>query len=109
MIRSLFIFLAFALLLPLVTSAEERPNFIIIYCDDLGYNDIGPFGSENHRTPNLDRMAAEGRIFTDFYVTSGVCSPSRASLMTGSYPQRVGLHQNEEGKWVLFPGNSRGL
>lgn len=99
--------LAFALLLSAV--AEDRLNFIIIYCDDLGYNDIGPFGSENHRTPHLDEMAAEGRIFTDFYVTSGVCSPSRASLMTGSYPQRVGLHQNEEGRWVLFPGNSRGL
>ena len=99
--------LAFALLLS--TVAEDRPNFIIIYCDDLGYNDIGPFGSKSHRTPHLDRMAGEGRIFTDFYVTSGVCSPSRSSLMTGSYPQRVGLHENESGQWVLFPGNHRGL
>jgi len=96
--------------LPLAKAAEvERPNFIIIFCDDLGYADIGPFGSENHRTPNLDRMAAEGRKFTSFYVTSGVCSPSRSSLMTGCYPKRVGLHQNEKGQGVLFPGNQRGL
>ena len=90
-------------------AAGERPNFIVIFCDDLGYNDIGPFGSKKHRTPNLDRMATEGRKFTDFYVTSGVCSPSRSSLMTGCYPKRVGLHENEKGQWVLFPGNQRGL
>ncbi|MFT5470572.1 MAG: arylsulfatase A [Verrucomicrobiales bacterium] len=92
-----------------VLAAQEKPNFIIIFCDDLGYNDIGPFGSEKHRTPNLDRMAEEGRVFTDFYVTSGVCSPSRSSLMTGCYPKRVGLHENESGGWVLFPGNKKGL
>ncbi len=89
--------------------ATEQPNFVIIFCDDLGYADIGPFGSKKHRTPNLDQMAAEGRRFTDFYVTSGVCSPSRASLLTGCYPRRVGLHQNESGAWVLFPSNKRGL
>ncbi|MEM6278010.1 MAG: sulfatase [Verrucomicrobiota bacterium] len=109
MVRLILTCLFLTLVLGNTSFAEDRPNFIIIYCDDLGYNDIGPFGSEKHRTPNLDRMAEEGRIFTDFYVTSGVCSPSRASLMTGSYPQRVGLHENEEGRWVLFPGNSRGL
>ena len=86
-----------------------RPNFIVIFCDDLGYADIGPFGSKLHRTPHLDRMAAEGRVFTDFYVTSGVCTPSRASLMTGCYPRRVGLHENGQGGWVLFPGNRRGI
>ena len=89
--------------------AAGKPNFIVIFCDDLGYNDIGPFASKKHRTPNLDRMAREGRKFTDFYVTSGVCSPSRSSLMTGCYPKRVGLHENETGRWVLFPGNQRGL
>ena len=92
-----------------LAAAAEKPNFIVIFCDDLGYADIGPFGSELHRTPNLDRMAAEGRCFTDFYVTSGVCTPSRASLMTGCYPRRVGLHENGQGGWVLFPGNRRGL
>ena len=97
------------LLFAVSAAAEEKPNFVVIFCDDLGYNDLGPFGSEKHRTPNLDRMAEEGRIFTDFYVTSGVCSPSRSSLMTGCYPKRVGLHQNETGRWVLFPGNKKGL
>lgn len=87
----------------------ERPNFIIIFVDDLGYNDIGPFGSKKHRTPNLDQMAEQGRKFTNFYVTSGVCSPSRSSLMTACYPKRVGLHENEKRQWVLFPGNKRGL
>ncbi|PHR91946.1 MAG: arylsulfatase [Blastopirellula sp.] len=89
--------------------AAEKPNIIVMYIDDLGYNDIGPFGSKLHRTPNLDVMAQEGRRFTDFYVTSGVCTPSRSSLMTGCYPKRIGLHQNETGGWVLFPGNKRGL
>ncbi|GAB4152437.1 MAG: sulfatase [Planctomycetaceae bacterium] len=88
---------------------SRKPNFIIIFCDDLGYNDVGPFGSTKHRTPNIDQLAKEGRKFTNFYVTSGVCSPSRASLMTGCYPKRVGLHENEKGGWVLFPGNKRGL
>ncbi len=98
------------LVLPLPKAAKlGRPNFIIIFCDDLGYADIGPFGSDKHRTPSLDRMAEEGRKFTSFYVTSGVCSPSRSSLMTGCYPKRVGLHQNEKGQGVLFPGNQRGL
>lgn len=90
-------------------AADRQPNFVIIFCDDLGYGDIGPFGSTKHRTPNLDRMAEQGREFTDFYVTSGVCSPSRSSLMTGCYPRRVGIHQNEKGQCVLFPGNHRGL
>ena len=65
-----------------------RPtNFIVIFCDNLGYGDIEPFGSELHRTPCLNRMASEGRKFTHFYVSAGVCTPSRASLMTGCYAQ----------------------
>jgi len=62
---------------------RRPPNFIIIYCDDLGYGDVGCFGSTKHRTPNIDKMAHEGMRFTSFYVTSGVCTPSRSSLMTG--------------------------
>jgi arylsulfatase A len=69
----------------------------------------GPFGSKKHRTPNLDRMAAEGRVVTSFYVTSSICSPSRSSLMTGCYPRRIGLHENEKQDWVLFSDNQRGL
>jgi arylsulfatase A len=87
----------------------SKPNFIIIFCDDLGYGDVGCFGSTKNRTPNIDRMAAEGTRFTSFYVTSGVCSPSRASLMTGCYPRRVNMHQDEAGLCVLFPVSPRGL
>lgn len=90
-------------------AAGSGPNIVVIYCDDLGYGDIGPFGSKVHRTPNLDRMAAEGRCFTSFYSTSGVCTPSRSSLMTACYPRRVGLHENGGKQWVLFPGDARGL
>jgi len=88
---------------------SRRPNFVIIFCDDLGYGDIGCFGSAKNRTPNLDRMAAEGTRFTSFYVTSGVCTPSRSSLMTGCYPRRVNMHQNDTGLCVLFPVNKKGL
>jgi arylsulfatase A-like enzyme len=85
------------------------PNFVFILADDLGYQDIGCFGSTKNRTPNLDRMAAEGTRFTSFCSTSGVCTPSRSSLMTGCYPRRVGLHEDEDGEWVLFPVARKGL
>jgi len=95
---------------PVTHAAERRkPNFIVIFCDDLGYGDIGCFGSRKHRTPNIDRMAAEGMKLTSFYVTSGVCTPSRSSLMTGCYPRRVNMHQDERGRCVLFPGGRKGL
>src|SRR5262245_17651028 len=84
------------------TAGEPPPNFVIINIDDLGYADIGPFGSKLNRTPNLNRMAAEGRKLTCFYAAP-VCSPSRASLMTGCYPKRVGISR------VLFPGNDIGI
>src|SRR5438876_11176193 len=71
--------------------ADRPPNFVIIYCDDLGYADIGPFGAKGYTTPNLDRMAAEGMKFTDFHSAAAVCSASRVALMTGCYPQRVGI------------------
>ena len=88
---------------------SEPPNFVLIFVDDLGYADIGPFGSTLHRTPHLDRMAAQGRKLTSFYVSANVCTPSRSSLLTGRYPRRVGLDENEKGQWVLFPGNQEGL
>ncbi|MHC4740368.1 MAG: sulfatase-like hydrolase/transferase [Planctomycetota bacterium] len=95
---------------PEAKSGKNRsPNFIVIFCDDLGYGDIGCFGSKKHRTPNIDRMAAEGMRFTSFYVTSGVCTPSRSSLMTGCYPRRVNMHQSARGEWVLFPVAKKGL
>jgi arylsulfatase A-like enzyme len=80
------------------------PNFIVLFTDDQGYQDLGCFGSPDIKTPCIDRMAAEGMKFTDFYVASPVCTPSRSALMTGCYPKRVGLHQG-----VLFPGAQKGL
>ena len=104
---------AFALLLTLlaqtVVSAAAPPNFIVIFTDNLGYGDIEPFGSTLHRTPHLNRMAREGRKFTHFYVTAGVCTPSRASIMTGSYSQRIGLHDNPRDGQVLRPLSPYGL
>ena len=90
-------------------NSANKPNFIIIFCDDLGYGDIGCFGSTKNRTPNIDRMAAEGMSFTNFYVTSSVCTPSRSSLMTGCYPRRVNMHQDSNNLCVLFPVGKKGL
>jgi arylsulfatase A-like enzyme len=73
---------------------DRPPNFIIIFCDDMGYADIGPFGAKGYTTPNLDRMAREGMKFTDFYVGRSFCTPSRAALMTGCIPTRVGIGGN---------------
>ena len=83
--------------------AGNKPNFVIIFTDDQGYQDVGCFGSPSILTPNLDRMAAEGMRFTDFYSAASVCSPSRAALLTGCYPPRVGITK------VLFPSDNIGL
>ncbi len=72
-------------------AADRLPNIIVVFIDDMGYADIGPFGADAYATPNLDRMAIEGRMFTDFYVTQPVCSASRAGLLTGCYNNRVGI------------------
>ena len=82
----------------------SKPNFVIIFADDQGYGDLGCFGSTKIRTPNIDRMAREGMRFTNFMVASPVCTPSRAALLTGCYPKRVGMHQH-----VLFPTSTKGL
>ena len=80
----------------------QPPNFIIIFADDLGYGDIGAFGSKTNRTPHLDRMAREGMKLTSFYAAP-VCTPSRAQLLTGCYAKRVGLPN------VLFPFSKTGI
>ncbi len=90
-------------------SEDRPPNFIVIFCDNLGYGDIEPFGSALHRTPHLNRMAEEGRKFTHFCVSAGVCTPSRASIMTGCYAQRVGMHLNPRDHHVLRPVSPYGL
>jgi arylsulfatase A-like enzyme len=82
----------FLLTLVFALNAQARtPNVVIIFIDDMGYADIGPFGAKAYPTPHLDRMAKEGRKFTDFYVTQAVCSASRAGLLTGCYNVRVGI------------------
>ncbi len=74
------------------TEAKKRlPNIVVIFMDDLGYADIGPFGARDFATPNIDQLATEGRRFTDFVTSSAVCSASRASLLTGCYHERVGI------------------
>ena len=87
---------------------ENKPNIIIIFADDLGYGDLGCYGSKINETPTLDRMADEGKKFSNFYVSSPVCSPSRASLLTGCYPQRISFG-TFDGLRVLFPGQGIGL
>jgi len=87
---------------------RRAPNVVLMNCDDLGYGDLGCYGSSLHRTPALDRMADEGMRFTDFYMASPVCSPSRAALLTGCYPPRIGFG-DFDGLPVLFPGHRLGL
>lgn len=72
-------------------NARRPPNIVIVFADDLGYADIGSFGAVGYQTPNLDRMAAEGTRLTSFYVAQAVCSASRAALLTGCYPNRIGI------------------
>jgi arylsulfatase A-like enzyme len=86
-----------------------QPNLVFIFADNIGYGDWGCYGSRVHRTPHTDRMAAEGVRFTSFYSTSGVCTPSRASLMTGCYPRRINLHEGCNGGCVLRPVDPKGL
>jgi arylsulfatase A-like enzyme len=100
-----FCWILWTVAIPFALRAEApRPNVILINCDDLGYGDLGCYGAKDIRTPHLDRMAAEGTRFTDFSVTSALCTPSRAALMTGKYPGRVGLATG-----VLRPDAVNGL
>ncbi len=84
-------------------TTARPPNFVIIFTDDQGYQDVGCFGSPKIKTPRLDQMAAEGMKLTDFYSAASVCTPSRAALLTGCYATRVGLPS------VLFPSSRIGL
>jgi arylsulfatase A len=90
----------------IVAAPPPKANVIVIFADDLGYGDLGCYGSPTIRTPHLDRMAAEGLRFTDFYSASEVCTPSRAALLTGRYPIRSGMCGSRR---VLFPNSKGGL
>lgn len=87
-IKTLFIILC-AFVLPICTNAQNtKPNVVIIFCDDMGYGDLGIYGHPTIKTPNLDKMVAEGQKWTNFYAAAPVCTPSRAALMTGSMPTK---------------------
>lgn len=88
---------------PTLHESGARPNIILINCDDLGYGDLGCYGSALNRTPALDRLAGEGTRFTDFYMASSICSPSRAGMLTGCNPQRLSIQR------VFFPADAEGL
>tara|TARA_R110002049_G_scaffold72490_2_gene187075 strand:+ start:70931 stop:73057 length:2127 start_codon:yes stop_codon:yes gene_type:complete len=87
----------------------RQPNFVLIFTDNLGYGDIGCFGSTVNRTPNIDQMAREGLKLTSFYVGSSVCTPSRAAIMTGCYPMRVNMDISGTRRVVLQPVAQKGL
>jgi arylsulfatase A-like enzyme len=102
--KSLIVFAMLCALSPWLHAAQ--PRIIIIFADDLGYGDLGCYGSPTIRTPHPDRMAAEGLRFTGFYSASEVCTPSRAALLTGRYPIRSGMCGHRR---VLFPNSKGGL
>jgi arylsulfatase A len=86
-----------------IEKESSQPNVVVIFTDDQGYQDLGVYGSPDIKTPNIDRLASEGMRFTDFYSADPVCTPSRAALLTGCYPQRVGNLN------VLWPDSTVGL
>ncbi|HEX6069762.1 MAG TPA: sulfatase [Longimicrobiaceae bacterium] len=108
--RALFSFLTAGMLGGFAAPAaaqDPRPNIIVIFADDLGYGDLGLYGHPTIRTPNLDRMAAEGIKLTQFYTAASVCTPSRAGLLTGRLPVRSGMAGDRSR--VLFPNSTGGL
>ncbi|MEM6916316.1 MAG: sulfatase, partial [Verrucomicrobiota bacterium] len=86
------------------SSAEERPNIVIIFIDDQGYYDLGCYGATEVKTPRIDQLAAEGIRLTDYYAAAPICSPSRAGLLTGAYPRRIGMET-----WVQRADSTRGI
>ncbi|TWT78881.1 Arylsulfatase [Planctomycetes bacterium CA13] len=95
---------AMALLTVSSIDAAEPPNIVLFFIDDMGYGDIGPFGNQVNKTPNLDQMAREGNVLRQFYVANTACTPSRSALMTGTYASRIGMDGD-----VCFPAEERGL
>ncbi len=89
------------------SAPPDKPNVVVVFCDDLGYGDLSTFGHPTLHTPNLDRMAANGQKWTNFYAAASVCTPSRAGLVTGRYPIRSGMCSSK--RRVLFPDSASGL
>jgi arylsulfatase A-like enzyme len=111
-IKTIFFLQIGALLMIACSSSPEEstdrkhPNIVLIYADDLGYGDLASYGATNYQTPHLDQLAAEGMRFTNFEVAQAVCSASRAAIMTGCYPNRIGIGGalNPHAKIGLNPG-----
>src|SRR6187549_1418684 len=101
--KRLIFFIMLVAVSGMAQSQSNRPNIILIMADDLGYGDIGAFGATDIRTPNIDRLASNGLKLTSFYSTSPVCSPTRAGLLTGRFPRRMGIDQ------VFFPESFTGI
>ncbi|MFN3168996.1 MAG: sulfatase [Phycisphaeraceae bacterium] len=104
LLRVLLIALFVSMIAPAAFADDRPPNIVIVFTDDQGYGDLSCFGNPTIHTPHIDKMAAQGMKLTQFYVASPVCSPSRAALLTGSYPKRVSMH-----KHVIFPQYDYGL
>ncbi len=103
MIKHVLVFLAVLLIAKGSQPEPVKPNIIILFCDDLGYGDLGVYGHPTIRTPNLDRMASKGMKFTSFYSGSPACTASRYALLTGRYPVRSVFG------WLLMPLSARGI
>ena len=97
------------LFIPFVSAEDGKPNFVIIFTDDQGYADLSCFGGKHVNTPRIDRMAVEGARLTSFYVAAGVCTPSRAALITVCYPKRIDMAVGDDGFPVLLAAGKKGL
>lgn len=86
------LFFSFTLLVSAIVFSQEKPNVIYINADDLGYGDVGAYGATRVYTPNIDKLAAEGKKFTDAHSVSAVCTPSRYGLITGEYPVKANVN-----------------
>jgi predicted AlkP superfamily pyrophosphatase or phosphodiesterase len=101
MVHYALLVLAAVVAQPATAPAGDSPNIVLVFVDDLGYGDLGCYGQTRWATPNLDRMASEGVRLTDFYVAQPVCSASRAALLTGCYPNRIGITGGRSWRTIL--------
>ena len=109
MIKNILAFCLCLLTIQKGLSQDNHPNIIIIFADDMGYGDLSCYDNELTKTPNIDSLAEEGIRFTDFYAGASLCTPSRAALLTGTYPVRNSMATNYRGECVCFPVDEMGL